>query len=142
MKLIKIFSFLFVLMLFSNCHREDILQYKQEPVKSIAGTWKIIGATRNGTDLINRFDFSHFKITFTDSSYTIDSLVPFIVTQNGKYHLDDPQYPFKIYFETQDNSSKELDLKYPSTNGVRNIVLTFSPGCSSNSYTYTLQKVN
>ncbi|MDE1192993.1 MAG: DUF5004 domain-containing protein [Arachidicoccus sp.] len=142
MKLIKIFSFLLVLILFSNCHREDFLQHNRESVKSITGTWKIINAVRNGTDLTDRFDFSRFKITFSDSSYIVDNSVPFIVTQNGTYHLDDPQYPFKIYFETPDNFTKELDFKYPTTNGVRNIVLTFSPGCSSNSYTYTFQKIN
>src|SRR6266850_7860612 len=56
-----------------------------EPMKQLSGNWQIIKATRNGTDLTTRFDFSHFRIQFTDSSYTIDSLVPFIVSKNGKW---------------------------------------------------------
>lgn len=139
--ILKCFFLLIMAMLFS-CHREDFPTNYHESVKSLNGTWKIVDAVRNGTDLTSRFDFSHFKITFSDSSYAIDSLVPFVVSQNGKYHLDDPGYPFKIYFETQNDSAKELDLEYPIVNGARNIILTFSPGCSSNTYTYTLQKVN
>ncbi|MDR0792987.1 MAG: DUF5004 domain-containing protein [Chitinophagaceae bacterium] len=142
MKLIKIFSFFIVLMLFGNCRRENLLQNGGESTKLITGTWKIIDVSRNGTDLIGRFDFSHFRITFSDSAYTLDSLVPFVVAQNGTYHLDDPQYPFKIYFQTQNNAAQELNFQYPVINGVRNIILAFAPGCSSNNYTYTLQKVN
>ncbi len=62
-----------------------------EPVKSLSGNWQIIKATRNGTDLTARFDFSQFRIRFADSTYTIDSLVPFIVSRSGKMGLfDDP----------------------------------------------------
>ena len=63
-----------------------------EPMKNIAGSWAIIHATRNGTDLTSSFDFSHFRILFTDSTYSIDSLVPFIVRTGGKWAFDDPQY--------------------------------------------------
>jgi hypothetical protein len=129
-------------MLFGDCRRENLLQNNAESTKVINGTWKIINASRNGTDLTSRFNFSHFSITFNDGSYTLDSIVPFVVAQNGSYHLDDPQYPYKIYFQAQNDSTKELDFQYPVINGVRNIILVFSPGCSSNNYIYTLQKVN
>ena len=114
-----------------------------EPMKNIAGSWAIIHATRNGTDLTSSFDFSHFRIQFTDSTYSIDSLVPFIVKTGGKWAFDDPQYPFNIIFSPTDSSSAvRAPFLFPVTGGVRNIVLTFSPGCPSNSYQYTLQKAN
>ncbi|MGF7230361.1 DUF5004 domain-containing protein [Arachidicoccus sp.] len=130
-----------LLIFLSACSRSEIIGLT-EPVKSINGTWKISQATRNGTDLTNSFNFSHFSIKFTDSTYTIDSLVPFAVEGSGSYHFDDPQYPFKILFMQQDSTMKEFNLQFPIVNGVRNIVLTFSPGCTSNSYQYTLQKTN
>jgi hypothetical protein len=111
-----------------------------EPVKQLSGNWQIIKATRNGTDLTTRFDFSHFRIQFTDSSYSIDSLVPFIVSKNGKWAFDDPTYPFSISFQPVDSTAKRSPLLYPVTNGQRNLIITFSPGCSQNSYQYTLQK--
>ena len=113
-----------------------------EPMKNIAGSWAIIHATRNGTDLTSSFDFSHFRIVFTDSTYAIDSLVPFIVNTNGKWVFDDPQYPFNIVFTPKDSSAVKAPFLFPVTGGVRNIVLTFSPGCPTNSYQYTLQKAN
>jgi len=113
-----------------------------EPVKQLSGNWQIIKATRNGTDLTTRFDFSHFRIHFTDSSYAIDSLVPFIVSKNGKWAFDDPTYPFSISFQPADSIAKRSPLQYPVTNGQRNLIISFSPGCSQNSYQYTLQKAN
>lgn len=113
-----------------------------EPLKNISGSWGIIHATRNGTDLTSSFDFTHFRIVFTDSTYAIDSLVPFIVTTNGKWAFDDPQYPFNLIFTPTDSPGTRTPFLFPVTGGVRNIILTFSPGCPSNSYQYTLQKVN
>jgi hypothetical protein len=113
-----------------------------EPAKNLSGSWQIIKATRNGTDLTTRFDFTTFRIHFTDSSYTIDSLVPFIVNRNGKWSFDDPQYPFTLSFKATDSSAKTSPLQYPVTGGQRNLIITFSPGCSLNSYQYTLQKTN
>ncbi len=113
-----------------------------EPLKNIAGSWGIIHATRNGTDLTSGFDFSHFRIVFTDSTYAIDSLVPFVVSRNGKWAFDDPQYPFNLIFTPADSPNMSTPFTFPVTGGVRNIVLTFSPGCPSNAYQYTLQKVN
>jgi hypothetical protein len=113
-----------------------------EPIKNLSGSWQIIKATRNGTDITTRFDFTHFRIHFSDSTYTIDSLVPFIVSKNGKWAFDDPTYPFNISFTPTDSSSKKGPLLYPVTAGQRNVIITFSPGCNLNSYQYTLQKAN
>lgn len=113
-----------------------------ESVKTITGTWKILQASRNGTDLTTRFDFSQFTITFSDSSYTIANPVPFIVSNNGTWHFDDPSYPFNISLTATDSATKTTGLLYPVVNGKRNMVVSFSPGCTSNAYQYTLQQNN
>jgi len=124
-----------------SCHREMVVN-PIESTKLLNGTWKITKALRNGTDLTSRFDFSGFKIVFQDSTYTLDSLVPFPVSENGAFHLDDPKYPFKLFLKAGTSEYKELNMEYPISGGVRNIIISFSPGCSSNTYQYTLQKVN
>ena len=114
-----------------------------ETLKYITGSWGIVHATRNGTDMTNGFDFSKFRIVFTDSTYVVDSLVPFIVTTKGKWVFDDPQYPYSLILTPADSSNSiTAPFLFPVTGGVRNIILTFSPGCPSNSYQYTLQKAN
>jgi hypothetical protein len=138
----KIFFFLMLCSSGFFACRPERLTIPSEPVKDLSGNWQIIKATRNGTDLTARFDFSHFRIHFSDSSYTIDSLVPFIVSRNGKWSFDDPNYPFALSFRATDSSAKTSPLLYPVTGGQRNIIVTFSPGCSLNSYQYTLQKAN
>jgi hypothetical protein len=122
--------------------KPEQLALPSEPAKSLSGNWQIIKATRNGTDLTNRFDFSKFSIHFTDSSYTMDGLVPFIVNRNGKWAFDDPSYPFMLSFQPTDSAAKTSPLQYPVTGGQRNILITFSPGCNLNTYQYTLQKAN
>lgn len=139
-RIMSISGVLLVLIIFS-CRKEHTAA-PLEPVKTINGSWKIIKAVRNGTDLTARFDFSVFRISFTDSAYTITNLVPFIVSKNGKWSFDDPTYPFKISFTAQNDTVKSSSILYPVTNGVRNIIISFSPGCTSNTYQYTLQKAN
>ena len=139
-RIISISVIIFMLIGFS-CKKE-IAIIPPEPVKTINGSWKIVKALRNGTDLTARFDFSAFRINFTNSDYTIENMVPFIVSQNGKWSFDDPQYPFKISFVTQSGLNKSSDMLYPVVKGVRNIVISFSPGCTLNNYQYTLEKAN
>ena len=122
--------------------KPEMLIAPSEPAKDLSGSWQIIKATRNGTDLTMRFDFSRFRIRFTDSTYTIDSLVPFIVNRSGKWAFDDPTYPFTLSFQATDSSAKTSPLLFPVTGGQRNLTITFSPGCSANTYQYTLQKAN
>lgn len=139
-RLIKINCALLLGILFS-CKVEHV-NPPNEAVKSISGSWTITDATRNGTDLTSGFNFSQFRIVFSDSTYTIDSLVPFVVSHNGKWAFNDPQYPFSIIFTQTDSPSVSTPFLFPVVNGVRNIILTFSPGCPSNTYQYTLQKAN
>lgn len=122
--------------------KPELLIAPSEPAKDLSGSWQIIKATRNGTDLTLRFNFSQFRIRFTDSTYTIDSLVPFIVNRSGKWAFDDPTYPFTLSFQATDSSAKTSPLLFPVTGGQRNLIITFSPGCSANTYQYTLQKAN
>ncbi|MCW3094311.1 MAG: hypothetical protein JWP81_5380 [Ferruginibacter sp.] len=134
-------SIIILLLVNFSCKKENTA-IPPEPVKTISGSWKIIKALRNGTDLTNRFDFSAFRINFSDSTYTIENLVPFIVSKNGKWNFDDPKYPFKISFTAQNSVEKGSTMLYPVVDGVRNIIISFSPGCTLNTYQYTLQKVN
>jgi hypothetical protein len=115
-----------------------------ESTKDLTGTWKVIQATRNGTNLIPLFDFSQFSITFSGSAgtYTLNNPVPFIVPANGKFSLDDPQYPYSITFTAAGGQPVPTAFTYPIINGAREIIMTFSPGCAQNSYVFTLSKSN
>lgn len=122
-----------------SCKKENTT-LPAEPLKGVDGSWKIIQALRNGTDLTNRFDFSKFRISFTDSSYVISNPVPFLVSKNGHWSFDDPGFPAQIFFRAENGVSATSTVNYPVIKGIRNMILTFSPGCTSNSYTYTLER--
>lgn len=139
-KLLTILLLLTLLIGFS-CKKENTAT-PPEPVKELNGNWKIVKALRNGTDLTARFNFADFRINFSDSAYTITNPVPFIVSKSGTWSFDDPVYPFKMSFKTQSAAPVTSTIQYPVVNGVRNIVITFSPGCTSNAYQYTLQQAN
>lgn len=130
---------LLVAVLYTSCKKENTKR-PAEPVKQIDGSWKIIKALRNGTDLTNRFDFSKFRISFSDSSYTVTEPVPFLVSKNGNWSFDDPDYPFAVYFRATGEPEATSTVQYPVVKGVRNLILSFSPGCTSNTYEYTLEK--
>jgi hypothetical protein len=68
--------------------------------------------------------------------------LPFLVNDDGKFSLDDPQYPFKITFTANGATAVSTPFTYPVVNGKRQLSITFSPGCPNNSYVYVLQKVN
>jgi hypothetical protein len=138
MKKIIIITVCLLGLIFFACKKEQIAKVN-EPVKDISGSWKIIKATRNGTDLTDRFAFGDFRIKFSDSAYTITNPVPFISSKDGTWRFDDPVYPFQITFAAP-GESKTSAFLYPVVNGVRNIVISFSPGCKLNTYQYTLQK--
>jgi hypothetical protein len=124
-----------------SCKKENTT-VPAEPVKALDGNWKIIKALRNGTDLTERFNFSAFRIQFADSAYTITNPVPFIVSKSGTWSFDDPEYPFTMSFSAPGNTRVSTAIQYPVVKGVRNIVISFSPGCTSNTYQYTLQQAD
>lgn len=128
--------------LFSSCRVEEIAPVTEAP-KNISGSWKIIKATRNGTDITTAFDFSQFRLKFDSAdNYTLENRLPFLVNKAGKYKLDDPAYPFKLTMVPEGGEAVATTFNYPTVAGIRQLNLTFVPGCELNSYIYTLEREN
>ncbi|KAA2242710.1 DUF5004 domain-containing protein [Chitinophaga agrisoli] len=126
----------------SSCKVEEIAPVAEAP-KNIAGSWRVIKATRNGTDITNAFDFTQFRLQFDSAgNYTLQHKLPFLVNANGKVELDDPAYPFKITFRPEGGTAVSIPFNYPTVTGTRQLSLSFSPGCALNAYIYTLQRDN
>ncbi|MDB5088130.1 MAG: hypothetical protein JWR09_2124 [Mucilaginibacter sp.] len=138
---IKWLLVLFTVMAFASCKVER-LSPAAESTKDISGDWTVISATRNGTDLMSLVDFSQFKLSFKDGKYALINKLPFLVSKDGTYSFDDPQYPFKISFTATGNPAVATAFTYPIVNGIRQLTLTFSPGCPGNTYVYTFKKAN
>lgn len=125
----------------NSCKQKEILV--PEAPKDIAGEWRVTKAMRNGIDITSLTDFTKFRIRFTaDMQYSIENPLPFIVSKNGSYSMDDPKYPFRITFTQTGGTAVSSGFTYPVVNGKRNMNFSFSPGCASNIYLYTLEKVN
>lgn len=132
---------LLMTLVINSCKRKDILAPEQ--AKDIAGEWRITKAMRNGIDITTLTDFTQFRIRFTsDLQYTIENPLPFLVNRNGSYAMDDPKYPFRITFHQTGGAAVSSTFTYPVVNGKRNMNFSFSPGCTANTYQYTLEKVN
>jgi hypothetical protein len=130
-----------VVLMAAACKTEKVLP-QQEALKDISGSWQVIKATRNGTDLSALVDLSQFRINFDGGGYKLMNKLPFIVTQDGAFSLDDPLYPYKITFTVAGGTPVSTAFTYPIVNGKRQLSLTFSPGCTNNAYIYVLQRVN
>lgn len=127
-----------LILIIAGCRKKE-LEFT-EAAKPLNGTWKIVKAVRNGEDMTTLYDFSAFRINFSDSTYTITDPVPFVVNKNGKWHFDDPQYPLELSMQADGSATVVKPvLRYPVVKGNRNLVLTFSPGCITNKYEYTLE---
>ena len=137
---IKYLAFVVCLVIAYSCN--DFKDYSSnnfmEADKNLSGTWKIVKATRNGQDLTTMMDFSNFKLNLeTNGTYSIDNYIPFLVRNNGEWAIDDPKYPFRLMFKENTSSEPLISvLNYPVVSGIRQISLTFSPGCYNNVYTY------
>ncbi|MEY8686739.1 DUF5004 domain-containing protein [Bacteroides sp. AN502(2024)] len=115
-----------------------------EQEKDVSGTWQLITVSRNGNDITDAMDFSQFKLHLKkDGNYTIENYLPFVVRHDGKWKVDDVYFPFRIYF-TEEGSTDQAstEILFPITNGERNIIITHSPGCVMNSYTYVFKKIS
>lgn len=113
-----------------------------ESVKDLSGIWMLQSVTRNDVDITDEMDFSQFALHMnSDGSYHIENYLPFIVEKDGHWTTDDPQHPFILSF-TEDAASDavQVEFNYPVSNGERTLSITLSPGCSSNSYTYTMKR--
>lgn len=126
-----------------SCSTEADENNYTEPIKDISGSWQVIQAFRNEADITDLMEFSQFKINFKeDQSYTLENYIPFLVNKQGTWALDDPQYPLNISFGEDAGADKvKTQLNFPIQGGKRQMRLTFSPGCSSNSYTYVFERV-
>jgi len=141
-----IISSLLMLMIWScNTFKEDSMDSgKREVSVDVSGVWKIVQASRNGVDITSLMDFTRFRLNLNgDGMYSIDNYLPFITKEtNGKWAIDDPVFPFRLFFSDSNGSNEiAVNLNYPVNKGKRRIILTFSAGCSSNTYSYTFEKL-
>lgn len=135
-----LFLLLMLVVSLGSCKMEKISPTK-ESVKDISGNWKIIRATRNGADLTSLADLSQFRLNFNNGKYSLLNKVPFLVSKDGSYALDDPKYPFQITFTATGGAPVATAFDFPIVNGVRQLTITFNPGCANNSYVYVFKKV-
>ena len=119
----------------------------QERARDITGHWAITSATRNGTDMTDRFDFSGFRLVITENenggiNYTINNEAPFLVRSNGTITPDDPAYPFALTFQESGSSEGAVaELTSPILSESSPLILEFSTGCGANVYSYSFEKV-
>lgn len=125
----------------AGCKKEET-STGDESVKDITGSWKIVKLIRNGEDMTQRIDLSKFRIVFnSDNSYTLVDKMAFVVDEPGTFKLDDPQYPFGLILTPQNSTeSANITFQFPVISGKRELSLTMSPGCSSNTYQYFFEK--
>lgn len=113
-----------------------------EQDKNLAGVWQLKQVVRNGVDISNVMDFSVFHIYLNDDgSYKLENRLPFPVEYDGTWEVDDPAHPFMITFtENGAIGSVEVGIHFPNVQGQRQLSITHSPGCGSNSYDYLFVK--
>ena len=88
-------------------------------------------------------DFTRFHIVLNeDNTYKIENYLPFIVKGNGSWSVDDPIYPFHLFFK-ENGTEKEIKtlIGFRTVNGKRQMTITLSPGCHTNKYIYTFKQV-
>ncbi len=125
-----------------GCSMEDDSPDFVEPEKQISGNWQVVQAFRNDENITALMDFSQFQISFEeDGSYSFQNYLPFLISEEGSWTLDDPRYPNYISFSgNSGQETVESQVRLPVKAGKRQISLSFSPGCSSNSYTYIFER--
>ena len=127
-------------LVFTNFSSKESTGSVPEGNKNVVGRWKIAAVTRNGVDITSFFDFAAFSIEFKENgTYVISNRVPFVVSKNGSWSLDDPTHPLRISF-SQEGSAETFtnEFNYPVVGESRRIILTGSPGCNLNTYQYSL----
>lgn len=115
-----------------------------EPVKDLNGTYRITNVVRNSVDITQWVDSSGFRLMMmSDNTYTLQgNSIPFLVNSNGKWSVDDPQYPYNLTFNPTDSTNAFTGrIGTPVSKGQRGMQVTFSPGCPNNSYVYTFEKI-
>lgn len=128
----------------SSCEDEISNMSTAETEKDITGSWKVVQLTRNGEDLSQRLDLTDFRIDFNpDGTYTLADQLPFIADAPGTYRLSDPQYPFALIL-TPEGVQEDVvaRFQFPVVKGKRQLSLSFSLGCESNSYQFNFEREN
>jgi len=143
------FSFLILLfslaMLMASCstYYDETTPYAvKEAMKDLSGSWRLKTVTRNGVNITNQMDFTRFRLNLNqDGSYSIQNYLPFVVSGNGTWTVNDPLRPMLLSFK-EEGAAKgiDLDFSYPVVDGSRALSITLSPGCHTNSYVYTLYR--
>ena len=142
----KLLTLTAIALIAASCNNEDAAQIEfTGSGKYLPGVWTIVTATRNEADITAMMNFSEFRLNLNpDGTYTIDSYLPFLIRENGAWSIDDPDFPLTLTFKG--NSAAEplvYDFSYPAVAGsMRQFSLTFSPGCTANTYTYTFVKAS
>jgi hypothetical protein len=140
----KIFLTFIVFGMAISCTKK--MEVFNEPVKDLKAVWRIQNITRNSVDITQFIDSAGFRLSLSDdSSYTLQgNNIPFLVNSpGGKWSADDPKYPYNITFSPADSAkSFKGSIATPVSKGERVLSITFSPGCESNTYIYTFEKVN
>lgn len=116
--------------------------YSEVP-KNMDGKWALTSVTRNGTNITERMDFKRFRLILNaDNTYKIENYLPFIIKKDGTWKSDDPLYPFHLIFR-EEGTERDVttEVKYLTKDGHRQLALELSPGCYSNKYVYTFEKV-
>lgn len=136
-------AFTFSLVSCNTFNDETLPDTYSEVPKDISGEWELYNVTRNGIDITKRMDFSSFHLLLNaDNTYKLDNYLPFIVKQDGTWSVDDLLYPFHLIFkEGTSQYEVKTEIQYVTRGGKRQLILTLSPGCHTNEYVYTFQKI-
>lgn len=115
-----------------------------ESSKELDGEWVLTTVTRNGVDITKEMDFSKFHLLLNkDNTYRIENYMPFIVRKNGTWSVDDPVYPYHLTFKEEGAASEQkTEINYLISKGRRCLTITLSPGCPSNIYVYSFEKMS
>ncbi|WP_418306587.1 DUF5004 domain-containing protein, partial [Phocaeicola sp.] len=84
-----------------NTFKDEITpENYSEVAKNINANWQLSAVSRNGVDITDMMDFTRFHIVLNeDNTYKIENYLPFIVKGNGSWSVDDPIYPFHLFFK-------------------------------------------
>lgn len=116
-----------------------------ETTVDLQGTWKITRVFRNDVEMTEAFDFSGFELQLQmdgsgPSGFSVNnSGAPFVVLENGNWAYDDNTYPTAIVFTAGGDTETVFFAQPPISTGTT-FSITFSVGCSDNSYTYVFAK--
>lgn len=142
--IITFFMMINMFLLFISCEDASLQIPVEESIKTITGNWKVSQLIRNGEDLTKRLKTNNYTINFKeDGTYVVSNQLPFIVSGVGTYSLNDPQHPFSLILKPNDSASDiEVKFQFPVVNGKRQLSLSLSLGCTSNTYQYNFDRLN